>query len=396
MTLEGWNGVQGSVPTVVSSPSYSGEPALRSSSVKGSQIDFANKGFVTGLTSVSFQVALHTSTTGDGYFGLGSSDNSFVAVVGVSAGEVVAGPDLSKLKTVEPVPTGTAFPLGWVYIIGNVYKSSGSWVMQVFVDQTDVVAKQVSVPNAGAYSGALIETTMGTADYSNVIVSSYQLATLIPGYNNMEGYGQGSALLVKLLPAYYNLTARMTLNSWSTPQRNILSFQINAMNETGTKKSTCDGFFQLGLDLNPGGAIAPWYVPGINCEAHYFAGPGGISSPAGTQLVLSIIFEQTSHEILFKIVDSTTSQTFMKSIPYNGGAFFASYTQMEFQPCCNTSPIGDYKLQGVLYDMQTTTLGGQTQKLPASYMLPFNLDAPPTWDLTYYQNSVSGYAESSI
>ena len=130
-------------------------------------------------------------------------------------------------------------------------------------------------------------------------------------------------------------------------------------------------------------------------ERHYFAGRAGVSSPPGSQLIISIIFEQATHQILFRIVDSSISRTFTKSIPYNGGAFYATYTQMEFQPCCNTSPISHYKLQGVLYDMQTTTTGGQTKNLPASYMLPFNLDTPPTWDLTYYQNAISGYAESS-
>jgi hypothetical protein len=73
----------------------------------------------------------------------------------------------------------------------------------------------------------------------------------------MEGYGQGSGLVVGLLPAYSNLTAQMNLHSWSVPQNDILSFQINAMNLTGTTVSTCHGFFQLGVDLDPLGRIAP-------------------------------------------------------------------------------------------------------------------------------------------
>ena len=42
------------------------------------------------------------------------------------------------------------------------------------------------------------------------------------------------------------------------------------MNYIGTVDSTCHGFFQLGVDLDPGGYIAPGTVPGTNCVAHYF------------------------------------------------------------------------------------------------------------------------------
>ncbi|HUI86684.1 MAG TPA: hypothetical protein VLY21_05990 [Nitrososphaerales archaeon] len=395
MTLEGWQSIYGTAPEVVASPNYSGEPSLQSTARGGTQVDFANEGFVAGASSLSFQVAMRVRPNSSGFLGLASSQTDFVAVVGVSGGNVVAGADLGSLVVVEPVPTGTAFPNGWVSIIANVYQSSGSWVMQVFVDRTDVQAAQVSVPNAGSYVGAMIDTRAGTAHYTDIIVSTYQLATLIPGYNNMEGYGQGSGLVVKRLPAYYTLTAKMTLDSWSTPQNSILSFQINAMNSTGTDKSTCRGFFQLGVDLNQNGYISPWYVPGINCVPSYFVGRLGIPSPSHTRLVLSIVINPSKGQIVFTIVDSSTSQTFSASIPYDGSAFYGAYTQMEFQPCCAKSPISDYALKGQLFDMRIVTAGGQTQTLPASYMLPFSLDAPPSWDIAYYQNATSGYSETS-
>ena len=209
--------------------------------------------------------------------------NGFVAVIGITNNEVVAGSDLSNLQSIETFPGNTAYPSGWAYITANVYDASTSsnknegWVMQLFLDRTDQIAAILSVPDAASYLGAMIETTSGTAYFTNIVVSTYEIGINIPGYNNMDGYGQGSGLLVNLLPAFGNLAAQMTLNSWNTPQVGILSFQINAM----------------------------------------------------------------------------------------------------------------------LYNMRITTLLGQTQTLGSSYMLPFTLDAPSSWSLTYYQNTVSGYQQLS-
>ena len=223
----------------------------------------------------------------------------------------------------------------------------------------------------------------------------------IPGYNNMDGYGQGSGLLVNLLPQFNSLSAQMILNSWSTPQEGILSFQINAMSYYGTTRSSCKGFFQLDVDLNPNGYISPWYVQGDNCVAHYFihsnspAIQPGIHSPKGTHLELSIVYDQSAKNIIFTIVDRTTSQTFTDSIPYSGTAFYGTYTQLEFLPCRETYPIQDYHINGELQNMQITTLSGETQSLGSSYMLPFVLDTPTSWDFTFYQSSVSGYQQLS-
>ena len=404
-TLDGWQSVAGATPSVVMTPSYSGEPSLASFARKGTQIDTASQGFVTGDSFISFQVAVDASK-GSGFFGLDGT-NGPVALVGVSNGEIVAGADMNSLQSVEAVPTGTAYPNGWSYISANIYDASTSsnpsagWVMQLFVDRTDQIAATVNVPNAASYTGAIIETTQGTAYYTDIVVSTYEIPIYIPGYNNMEGYGQGSGLLVNLLPAYYKLTAQMTLNSWSTPQQGILSYQINAMNFYGTTTSTCVGFFQLGVDLNPNGYISPWYVPGKNCFAHYFlssqnpAVQPGVFSPPDTHLVLSIVYDLNAKDVNFTILDTTINEQFSATIPYSGTSFYGSYTQLEFQPCCNTSSIQAYKVSGSLYNMQITTLSGNAQSLPASYMLPFTLDAPPSWDFTFYQNSAAGYQQIS-
>ena len=398
MALDGWTSVSGQTPVVVTSPNYSGEPALSSTAGKP-QIDSATADFVTGQVALSFQVAIYAPAGTSGFFGLGSTDKKFVAVVGVNGSDVYAGKDLTSLTEVEAMPTGTAYPAGWVYIIADLSQGgNGKWTMQVFVDSTMSAAATVKVPKAGGYTGAIIETTEGTVDYTNIIVSTYQIANVVKGYNNMQGYGQrvASAGIVQLLPAYQNYTAVMTLDSWSIPQSGILSFQINSLNATASETSggTCVGFFQLGMDLDQNGQIDPWYVPGVDCEANSFV--GDFSTPAGSVIVLSILFLSSSHKIEFKEVDQTISKTMTDTIPYSGGAFVGAYTQMEFQPCCNSHPITDYGLKGSLTDMEITPVGGSPEPLNSTYMIPFNLDTPTTWDLTYYQNSAAGYVENNV
>jgi len=391
--LDGFSSKSGTTPTVGTTPSYSGEPALKSTAASGNQTDVASTGFVRGENTLSFEVAMDAGGVGKGYFGLATAGNTFVAVVGVRAGEVVAGPNLGHLTAIEAVPTTTAQPTGWVDLVANVDVNSSSPSMQVFVDTTSAIAATIHVPKVANYAEAEIETQHGTVHYTNVYVTTYELATYLPGYNNMEGYGQGSGLLVEKLPEFKVYTATMTLHSWSVPQNGILSFQINAMNQSGTVRSTCKGFFQLGLSLDKNGKISPWYVPGVDCQSTNFAPP--TSTPGGSTLVLSITWVSASSEIVFSIDDLTINTTWTHAIPYTHGGFFGAYTQMEFQPCCNSSAIGNYALDGELSNMTTTTTGGATASLPASYMLPFQLDSPPSWFLGYYQGSAAGYDETS-
>jgi hypothetical protein len=392
-SLDGWSSILGAAPRVVSSPGYSGEPSLASSARAGTQADYASQNIVAGEGNLSILVAIHAGPTGIGYFGLGTNAHAFVAVVGVDDGMVVAGASPTHVTMVGPVPNNTAEPSGWVLIIADFTYNGATSTMQVFVDSTSVAAATLNLSHARSYSGVLIETTQGTVHYSDVIATSLEMAIPIPGYNNMEGYGQGSALVVTRLPAFENYTATMTLKDWSVPQSGILSFQINAMNLTGTIHSTCHGFFQLGLSLDRGGRITPWYVPGTNCESHNFV--RSVSTPDNSVLVLSIVRDTASHQIVFSINDTTIGTVWSTAIAYAGSPFYGAYTQMEFQPCCNSSPIQDYALSGELSHMMITLTGGTVEALPASYMLPFLLDAPPSWQLGYYQNATSAYNETS-
>ncbi len=395
-TLEGWKSILGSSPSVVTLPSYSGEPSLKSSAASQDQVDYANKGFARGQSSLSFQVAMKAASGTSGYIGLHAGNYSLVAVVGVRNGKVVAGPSLSSLTTIESIPTGTAYPSGWVYIISDLAFSGKSSTMQVFVDQTEQVSGQVTVPNAGNYQGALIETTKGTVYYTNVIFTTFQIANVVPGYHPMQGYGGRVASangFVRLLPAYSNLTATMTLNSFSVPESDILSFQINAQNYTAATQSSCVGFFQIGLFLDSSkGYVDPWYVPDGNCIPYSFPQGSTLQIPAGEQVILSIVFEKSSHQILFQEVYPQIGKTLSQTIPYSGGAFYSAYTQMEFQPSSNY-PISEYKLKGSIFGLQITLTGGSKEYLPANYMMPFNLDAPTSWDVHYYVSKTAGYDE---
>ncbi len=410
--LDGWTAASGSA-RVVTTPNYNGEPALRSTAKSvGPQIDLAgsSSGVVAGDTFVSFQADVNPGS-GTGFVGLADASGFPVAVIGVGGGYVWAGANPAQATVVEPIPTGTAQPAGWVYLSANVYATtlknkSTAWVMDVFVDRTDVVAaSQVSVPNAGGYAAALLETTSGTVYYTNTILANYQIPVQIPGYNNMDGYGQGSGLLVQLLPSFTTLTATMTLSSWDTPQTGILSFQINAMNYYGTTRSSCKGFFQLGVDLDPSGYIAPWYVDGTNCIAHYFGNSNsgaissGFPSPPGTTLELTIQDQPAANQIFFQIVDTApgvaaADRYWNATIAYGGTPFYGSYTQVEWQPCCSNYPISDYAFSGALTNLAIS--GGSVAAptaLEAQYMLPFALDLPPSWNLNYYDSSVAGYQQ---
>ena len=409
--LDGWNVVSGHA-RVVGQPNYNGEPSLRSTAgSSSSQIDEAgpSSGVVAGNSFLSFQAEVN-SAQGIGYLGLVDPSGTPVAVVGAGNGEVFAGPSPSTATAIEPIPSGTAQPAGWTYLTANVYalgsngKNAPTWVMDVFADRTDqAAASQVPVPGAGAYAAFWLDTTAGTVDYTNTILSTYEIPSTIPGYNNMDGYGQGSGLVVQSLPEFTTLTGRMVLDDWNTPQTGILSFQINAMNEYGTNRSTCKGFFQLGVDLNPEGYLSPWYVPGKNCVAHYFLNSSspaiapGFFSPNGTALGLEIQDQPRAKQVFFQIVDTSvrgTDEYWNATVPYSGTEFYGSYTQIEWQPCCSHYSIDQYFLNGTLEDLAIS--GGQLSgpmALPASYMLPFALDMPPSWNLNYYDAGLAGYAQ---
>ena len=401
-TMDGWTSVSGSA-SVSTSTAYYGEPSLQLA-VGKSEPGIVSHGLPGAQGALSFQVAMNAGTSA-GYLTLADSNGAAVMAVGVSNGNVVAGPTPDSAQVVEPVPTGTAYPSGWVYLTGNLVnvstKASASWELQFFVDRTDVVAASLAVPRAGSSTGIRLLTTSGTVYFTNVIVTTGQIPIYFPGYNNMMGYGQGSGLVVQLLPAYTTVRAEMTLHSWDAPQAGILSFQINALNLYGTTRSSCVGFYQLGIDLNPDGMIAPWWVNGRNCIAHYFQHSmnahilPGLASPKETHLVLTITDNGSNHSIDFQIVDTSVAPVayFNASVPYSGTAFYGMYTQMEWQPCCSAFPISQYELSATLYHMQLTDATGATVPLKSDYMVPFILDAPPSWSLGYYDDTNLGYGQ---
>jgi hypothetical protein len=400
----------GGTATISTTVEYQGEPSLASTAGTAvSQIDRTTRGFVTGDSFLSFQAVVNYAAGGTGFVGL-ESHGAAVAVVGVSAGSIWAGATPATVTKIATIPTsGTAQPSGWVDLLVSVNATnptsphSAPWLMNVFVDRTDVAAAtNLSLPGVGNYTGGILVTTSGTLYYSNLVFSTYDIPITIPGYNNMDGYGQGSGLLVSLLPSFTTLSADITLTNWNTPQNGILGTQINAMNRGGTTLSTCVGFYQLGFDLNPGGRIAPWYVPGVNCVATYFGtnstrSTGGFVTPAGSHLTLSITDNYPAKTLSFQIVDLSVTGANRYSnatIPYAGTEFLGTYTQIEWQPCCSTFPISSYFYNGTFSHLRIS--GGSLsapQQLGASYMVPFALDVPPSWNFGYYNATTAGYTQ---
>jgi hypothetical protein len=399
----GWNLLSGSAK-LTDKPSYYGENVL---TVKSGSLLSDSKGVVQGDQLISFQVAIFAGK-GMAMFGVEGASGNQVAAVGVSGTTVYAGQSFGAL---EPVPTPipqSVYPSGWVYITANVLNTSSqksfSWTMQLFVDGSSSYFMNLSTPKAYSYTGieiAVAGSSHAASYFTDIVLTSYEIPINIPGYNPMEGYGQGSGLLVNILPAFTVLRANMVLNSWNVPETGVLSFQINAMNYYGTTRSSCVGFFQLGVDINPNGYISPWYVPGVNCIAHYFMNSNnpsiqpGFPTPAGSVLTLSIIDQPSSNSLFFQIIDQNAPAQYKywnATIPYNGTAFYSTYTQLEFQPF-SSYPISNYYLNGSLYNLE---YGSTSSLVPlnASYMIPFILNAPPTWSFAYYSDSTAGYAQT--
>ncbi|MEM0159048.1 MAG: hypothetical protein QW812_06010, partial [Thermoplasmataceae archaeon] len=120
----------------------------------------------------------------------------------------------------------------------------------------------------------------------------------------------------------------------------------------------------------------------------------GFHTPDNTKLGLTITDNTSAKEITFQIIDYNVSgdtRYWNASIPYSGTQFYATYTQIEFQPVAE-SQILNYHFNGTLYNMTYGNSYSDMHLLNNSYMLPFTLDAPSTWSLTFY-NGVSGYGQ---
>ncbi len=409
LQADGWRALEGSF-TVQNRPSYAGEPSLVSSAGDHPQLDLATRGIVVGQPFLSIQGEIHTGPGASGFIGLGAS-GAPVLLIGVGGGQIWAGPGVTHLSDLGPVPRGTAQPPGWTYVTANVYRVNGAnstaakWRMDVFVDQTAFPATVgLSVPAAGRYTEALILTTAGQVAYTDYILTTYEIAEALNDQfapNPSDGYGQGSGVLVTLLPHFDTLSGTIRLANWNVPRTGILSVQINAMNPGGADYATCHGFFQLGVDLDPNGHIAPWYVPKA-CNPFYFQESqigvvsSGFPSPPGTVLTLTIERVPALQEIVFTLIDHNVSAPdarWTATIPYTGPAFVAAYTQIEWQSSSKV-PVSRYFFNGSFANLRIT--GGNLSvpvRLGPEYMIPFAVGVPPSWNFFYYERSVGGYAQ---
>ncbi|MGC2289825.1 MAG: hypothetical protein WA688_08225 [Thermoplasmata archaeon] len=406
---DGWRAAQGTF-TVQRQPNYAGEPALVSSAEDGPQLDVATHNVVAGQTFLSLQGVIHPGPGATGFIGLGARGKP-VLLIGLGAGQVWAGPSLARLSDLGPIPIGSAQPNGWTYVTANIYQTDPShsapamWEMDVFVDQTAVpMVMGFSVPAAGKYTEALILTTQGRVAYSDYILTTYEIAEALNAQfapNPSDGYGQGSGVLVTLLPRFNILTSTIQLDNWNVPRTGILSVQIDAMNPGGANYPSCHGFYQLGVDLDPQGHIAPWYVP-KNCNPFYFQESqigvvsSGFVSPPDTVLSLTIARVPSEGEMVFTLVDHNVrapDAVWSAAIPYTGPAFVAAYTQIEWQATSRV-PVSQYFFNGSFAHLR---ISGQNLSAPVrlgpEYMIPFAVGVPPSWNFFYYNRSDAGYSQ---
>ncbi|MEM0134343.1 MAG: hypothetical protein QXU18_03835 [Thermoplasmatales archaeon] len=397
----GWLMLNGSfAPPIVSSKNYYGEPSL---AMSGGTTLYSQKGIVRGDQSLSFQFAINAED-GNGAFIITNASRGGIASISVNGGTVsvgAPGTDSAFSANTSTYPSNN----GWMLISGNLFNyrsgNESSWRLQVFVDNTSTVFANISAPQGYSYAGIEISSSNGTVYFTNIIFTSYRIPVFLPGYNNMEGYGQGSGALVSLLTPFTILHANFLLYNWSVTRYSTLSFQINAMNLNAAENQTANGFFQLGVDLDPNGKIAPWYVGNDRAIAIYFKNhPSpdfmpGFSTPNGTVLGLTIQYVPLKAEILFQIIDYSVSNQYKYwnvSIPYAGTEFYAAYTQMETS-YMNGSQLNDYRFNGTMFNISYGSSISSMVPLNSTYMLPFSINAPASWSLTYYSDQTAGYEQ---
>ncbi len=396
----GWQMIGKGSAIITNTVNYFGEPSIMLSK---NTVLVSNKNVIQGDNSFSFQALVNGSY---GFISIINSENQPLFSIGVNGKNIYFGNTPQSAKLIGNAPN-SVYPGNWVYLTAYIYNSSTnkqfSWTMQLFVDETDKVFANISVPDAYEYAGIMISPLNGSSYFTDIIFTSYQIPIYNPGYNLMMGYGQGSGLIVKLLPPFTVIHENMILHSWSVPEMGILSFQINVMNYYGTTRSTGVGFFQLGVDIDPNGTISPWYVPGKNMVAHYFLNSSnpavqpGFPTPNNSLLSLNIIYDVQNKTILFQIIDFSASSQYRywnATIPYNGSEFYSTYTQLEFQPS-SSYPVQDYYFNGAMFNISYGDSLDSLTPLNSTYMLPFTLDAPATWCFTYYNSNISGYSQIS-
>lgn len=400
----GWKLVRGAdVPVISYSTTYFGEPSL---ALTAGTIITTNRNITGGFHNVSFQYAIRV-TGGNGTFKI--TDSSGISVASITVGgravHVTTSPGVAPI--VKSIPDSALLPGGWLLVSGNLYQNNTNvslpWILQVFLGGTDSVYGEISTPLGDYYSGVDLSSNNGTVYFTDVIVSNDLIGVNQQGQNSMEGYGQGSGSLVSLLQPFDLIRADVLLNNWTSTLFGVFSIQINVMNYTGAINPTGIGFFQLGVDLDPNGLIAPWHVNGVNEVAVYFlehVGPAdfpGFYTPKGTILQLTIFYNTDAHSILFQIVDEEVNgagKYWNATIPYSGPSFYAAYTQMEVS-AVNVTQTSGFGFSGEVYNISYGQVLNCLTPFNSSYMVPYFINTPSSWNLGYYNQSISGYSQSA-
>lgn len=59
----------------------------------------------------------------------------------------------------------------------------------------------------------------------------------------------------------------------------------------------------------------------------------------------------------------------------------------------NGTQLNEYRFNGTMFDLSYGSSILDMIPLNSSYMLPFSIDSPGTWSLTYYSDATSGYRQ---
>ncbi|MDG7015977.1 MAG: hypothetical protein JRM82_01220 [Nitrososphaerota archaeon] len=99
-----------------------------------------------------------------------------------------------------------------------------------------------------------------------------------------------------------------------------------------------------------------------------------LSAAAPALSVSPTTAHQAAKAMVFTIVVSSPALnhplTFTASRPYNGTEFYGTYTQMEFQPCCNQFPIQDHQMEFYRANGLTAATALQSLTTPSARSTP--------------------------
>ncbi|MEM0128371.1 MAG: hypothetical protein QXO03_04720 [Thermoplasmatales archaeon] len=394
----GWKLTSGDQPVVTSSKMSGGQPSLFLP--QGSEIA-SSRSFPPGDRLLSFQFAVK-AWSGTFVFSIVNSSLQNILSISLQAASLsaISGNETKRIG----IQGSAAESGGWLLIQGttfeNISTSNGSWNLELFSGGNDVPLANISIRDMSSYSGLTVSSLNGSAYLSDVIFTSDPIALTLPGYNIMEGYGQGSGDIAQLLGPFTVLRADIILYNWSSASFGAMSLQINALNYSASLNPTAKGFFQVGIDLDPAGSIAPWYVSGTNAIAVYFPNfynpdfMPGIQSPNGTRLSLSIEYLTARHLVLMQVIDYSVGRQFEfwnASVQYSGPPFYSAYTQLELSSSVSPDKYsGHFLIYNITYGNSLESM----QPFAPDYELPYSINAPSNWHIGPYNFTINGYSES--